>query len=122
MRGTPQLNDAPDTKYKLTAVVHHHGLHASAGHYTTSAKKPGGGTWRTFNDSNTERCSKEKVLEDAAETGYVMFFERDDSSDGGSLTNCRQETESLCAGTDHSMFATDSGISGEYTFFFFAWT
>ena len=86
-------------KYELTAVVHHLGRHAFAGHYITSVKKPeeasssektgaaasdDGQTWTEFNDSITMSRRESAVLQKAQEDGYIFFFRavQEDAKEG----------------------------------------
>ncbi|KAK5660147.1 hypothetical protein OQA88_13616 [Cercophora sp. LCS_1] len=57
--------DAP--RYKLTAVVYHHGKNASVGHYTVDVRRQDSREWIRINDTHIERVRSEDVAEGGAE-------------------------------------------------------
>jgi ubiquitin carboxyl-terminal hydrolase 10 len=54
-------------KYRLTAVVYHHGKNASGGHYTVDVRRQDGTEWIRFDDTVIKRLRAEDVAEAAAE-------------------------------------------------------
>jgi ubiquitin carboxyl-terminal hydrolase 10 len=54
-------------KYRLTAVVYHHGKNASGGHYTVDVRRQDGAEWVRFDDINIRRLRAEDVAEAGAE-------------------------------------------------------
>ena len=54
-------------KYRLTAVVYHHGKHASGGHYTVDVLRQDGREWIRLDDTVIRRVRSEDVAEGGAE-------------------------------------------------------
>lgn len=54
-------------KYKLTAVVYHHGKNASGGHYTVDVRREDGREWVRLDDTVIRRVRSEDVAEGGAE-------------------------------------------------------
>lgn len=54
-------------KYKLTAVVYHHGKNASGGHYTVDVRRQDGIEWIRIDDTVIRRLRSEDVAEGGAE-------------------------------------------------------
>jgi ubiquitin carboxyl-terminal hydrolase 10 len=54
-------------KYRLTAVVYHHGKHASGGHYTADVLRQDEREWIRLDDTNIRRVRSEDVAEGGAE-------------------------------------------------------
>lgn len=67
-----------DCKYKLQAVIHHHGMGAGRGHYTTDVRrtKEGGGcAWEHHDDAYVSKTRLENVIgEKSQRTAYIVFF------------------------------------------------
>lgn len=57
-------------KYKLTAVVYHHGKNASGGHYTVDVRRQDGREWIRLDDTVIRRISSEDVAEAGAEEDH----------------------------------------------------
>lgn len=92
-------------KYKLTAVVYHHGKNASVGHYTVDVRRQDSREWIRINDTHIERVRSEDVAEGGAEedvkpghTGdkrdgtAVNRFAGIDNEDGGDDDGWKQAT------------------------------
>jgi ubiquitin C-terminal hydrolase len=61
------------SQYALTAVVHHLGHHAFAGHYVTDVKS--GDKWQRHDDSVVREVDPEKVVQgQSAATCYILIF------------------------------------------------
>lgn len=54
-------------KYRLTAVVYHHGKNASGGHYTVDVRRQDGREWIRIDDTVIRRVRSEDVAEGGAE-------------------------------------------------------
>jgi ubiquitin carboxyl-terminal hydrolase 10 len=54
-------------KYKLIAVVYHHGKNASGGHYTVDVRRQDGKEWIRLDDTVIRRVRSEEVAEGGAE-------------------------------------------------------
>ncbi|KAK0671855.1 hypothetical protein QBC41DRAFT_46796 [Cercophora samala] len=54
-------------RYKLTAVVYHHGKNASGGHYTVDVRRQDGREWIRIDDTVIRRVRSEDVAEGGAE-------------------------------------------------------
>jgi len=54
-------------KYRLTAVVYHHGKNASGGHYTVDIRRQDGVEWIRLDDTNIRRLRAEDVASAGAE-------------------------------------------------------
>jgi ubiquitin carboxyl-terminal hydrolase 10 len=54
-------------KYRLTAVIYHHGKHASGGHYTVDVLRQDGREWIRLDDTKISRVRNEDVAEGGAE-------------------------------------------------------
>jgi ubiquitin carboxyl-terminal hydrolase 10 len=54
-------------KYKLTAVVYHHGKNASGGHYTVDVRRQDGREWIRIDDTLVRRVRSEDVAEGGSE-------------------------------------------------------
>ncbi|KAK6973271.1 ubiquitin carboxyl-terminal hydrolase 44 [Biomphalaria glabrata] len=61
-------------KYKLNAVVVHHGVGFRAGHYTAYTYNTCAGTWLHCNDARVQLVSMEDVLTSQA---YILFYTRE---------------------------------------------
>src|SRR6202000_3480178 len=54
-------------KYRLTAVVYHHGKNASGGHYTVDVRRQEGREWIRLDDTVIRRVRSDDVAEGGAE-------------------------------------------------------
>ncbi|KAK1756865.1 hypothetical protein QBC47DRAFT_443479 [Echria macrotheca] len=54
-------------KYKLTAVIYHHGKNASGGHYTADVRRQDGNEWIRIDDTAIRRVRSEDIAEGGAE-------------------------------------------------------
>jgi ubiquitin carboxyl-terminal hydrolase 10 len=54
-------------KYRLTAVVYHHGKNASGGHYTVDVRRQDGREWIRIDDTLVRRVRSEDVAEGGSE-------------------------------------------------------
>ncbi|KAH9811782.1 ubiquitin C-terminal hydrolase [Melampsora americana] len=77
IRGPSQRNE--EVSYKLFAVVYHHGLMASGGHYTVSIKQQVTDEWIYFDDTMIKDHSPKFPNEDFNQdlkTPYLLFYTR----------------------------------------------
>lgn len=56
-------------RYKLFAVVYHHGKNASVGHYTADVRRQDGAQWIRIDDTKIEPIRAEDVTRDGSEEG-----------------------------------------------------
>lgn len=61
------LNHGGLPKYRLTAVVYHHGKNASGGHYTVDVRRQDGREWIRLDDTVIRRVRSEDVAEGGSE-------------------------------------------------------
>jgi len=66
-RNTVLAEGAGLPKYRLTAVVYHHGKQASGGHYTVDVLRQDGREWIRLDDTAIQRIRSEDVAEGGAE-------------------------------------------------------
>lgn len=66
---------SPTLRYRLEAVVLHHGSKASGGHYTTIGRDSSG-IWRHFDDSHVTVVSANQAL-DGRKQAYLLFYCRE---------------------------------------------
>lgn len=59
-------------RYKLLAVVSHHGTALGGGHYTCDVRSPADGSWWHCDDSQVQKLSLSEVLKKQA---YVLFYQ-----------------------------------------------
>ncbi|KAI0881793.1 cysteine proteinase [Annulohypoxylon maeteangense] len=74
-------------KYRLIAVVYHHGKNASGGHYTVDLRRQDSREWIRLDDTVIRRVRSEDVAEGGAEDDRVKTSTRPDKKDtavGGS--------------------------------------
>ncbi|GFO50709.1 ubiquitin carboxyl-terminal hydrolase 44-like [Plakobranchus ocellatus] len=72
---SPFCKAAPSVpKYRLSAVVVHHGAGFRAGHYTAFVYNNSAGSWLHCNDSRVQLVSLEEVL---ASQAYILFYTRE---------------------------------------------
>ena len=87
-------------KYKLVAVVYHHGRQANGGHYTVDVRRQDDVEWIRLDDTNIRRVSSEDVVgeEETAKSGQQGSSSRDASTNRFGAMN-----------------EDDSGEQGEWT-------
>ncbi|KAI1207263.1 cysteine proteinase [Annulohypoxylon truncatum] len=68
-------------KYRLIAVVYHHGKNASGGHYTVDLRRQDGREWIRLDDTVIRRVRSEDVAEGGAEDERVKATTRPDKKD-----------------------------------------
>ena len=80
---------AGQPRYKLTAVVYHHGKNASGGHYTVDVRRQEGLEWIRIDDTVIRRVRSEDVAEAGAEEKVVKAAQdtKKDSAPAGSSAN-----------------------------------
>ena len=61
-----QYDHSGTPKYRLTAVVYHHGPNASGGHYTVDVRRQDGTEWIRLDDTNITRIRDEDVAENGS--------------------------------------------------------
>lgn len=61
------LNHGGLPRYRLTAVVYHHGKNASGGHYTVDVRRQDGREWVRLDDTVIRRVKSEDVAEGGSE-------------------------------------------------------
>jgi ubiquitin carboxyl-terminal hydrolase 10 len=80
----PHLRKSPvdQRKYHLTAVVYHHGISSTGGHYTCDVLLPHCGGWINADDSNLCTLSEDKVLKgqnkEKHKVAYLLCYRRAD--------------------------------------------
>jgi len=67
-----------DCRYKLQAVIHHHGTGAGRGHYTADVlrtREGGGCEWEHHDDAYVSKTRLKNVIgEKSQRTAYIVFF------------------------------------------------
>jgi ubiquitin carboxyl-terminal hydrolase 10 len=78
--------DVNHRRYKLTAVVYHHGKNANDGHYTVDVRRQDGQDWLRIDDTVLHRVNSEDVAEGGAEdkTKHMQADSRRESSNTAS--------------------------------------
>jgi ubiquitin carboxyl-terminal hydrolase 10 len=71
-------------KYKLTAVVYHHGKNASGGHYTVDVRRQDGREWIRLDDTIIRRLRSEDVAESGAEEDPAIEAKKDGAAGSAS--------------------------------------
>jgi ubiquitin C-terminal hydrolase len=69
--------DVPDVlkdRYRLKAVVFHHGYGLSSGHYTCTAQV--GGEWYNFDDSRVTKTNLDEDRASETKNAYILFYEK----------------------------------------------
>jgi ubiquitin carboxyl-terminal hydrolase 10 len=66
-RNTILADNSGAPRYRLTAVVYHHGKNASGGHYTVDVRRQDGREWIRIDDTVIRRVRDEDVAEGGAE-------------------------------------------------------
>jgi len=61
-------------RYRLKAVVFHHGYGLSSGHYTCTAQV--GGEWYAFDDSTVNPTNLEDDRTSETKSAYLLFYEK----------------------------------------------
>uniref|UniRef100_A0A3Q3JHD5 Ubiquitin carboxyl-terminal hydrolase n=1 Tax=Monopterus albus TaxID=43700 RepID=A0A3Q3JHD5_MONAL len=70
--------NAGPCRYDLIAVSNHYGG-MGGGHYTAYAKNKDDGKWYNFDDSSVSPASEDQIVSKA---GYVLFYQRQDTTKG----------------------------------------
>lgn len=65
-------NSQPRRLYNLRAVINHHSILATSGHYTTYARHLSSESWYKYDDEKVDKMNRNDVV---SEEGYVMFYE-----------------------------------------------
>ncbi|WBW71226.1 ubiquitin C-terminal hydrolase Ubp3 [Schizosaccharomyces osmophilus] len=85
---SPSIRGTVPTEYSLNAVVYHHGISASGGHYTVDVKQHDGSGWIRIDDTHIHKIqvSDVEIPKAAVETGsyggsndkvaYLLFYTR----------------------------------------------
>ncbi|EPY53710.1 ubiquitin carboxy terminal hydrolase Ubp3 [Schizosaccharomyces cryophilus OY26] len=85
---SPSIRGTVPIEYSLNAVVYHHGISASGGHYTVDVKQHDGGGWIRIDDTHIHkiRVSDVEIPKAAVENGsygassdkvaYLLFYTR----------------------------------------------
>jgi ubiquitin C-terminal hydrolase len=63
-------------RYRLKAVVFHHGYGLSSGHYTCTAQVGGDGEWYAFDDSTVTKTNLEDDRTSETKSAYLLFYEK----------------------------------------------
>ncbi|KAK4201441.1 hypothetical protein QBC40DRAFT_60306 [Triangularia verruculosa] len=71
-------------RYKLTAVVYHHGKNASGGHYTVDVRRQDGREWIRIDDTVIRRVRSEDVAEAGAEEEQAKTGDGNQKDSSGS--------------------------------------
>ena len=76
-------------KYRLIAVVYHHGKNASGGHYTVDVRRQDGREWIRLDDTVIRRVRSEEVAEAGSEEAPEVFAAASEAhkQDGPSSAN-----------------------------------
>ena len=82
-------------KYKLTAVVYHHGKNASGGHYTVDVRRQDGREWIRMDDTVIRRVKAEDVAEGGSEEDPKVLARamKDHAGDGMATANAFGQLE-----------------------------
>lgn len=70
-------------RYKLFAVVYHHGKNASVGHYTVDVRRQDGSQWIRIDDTKIEPVRAEDVARGGTEEEVAKETRRDGNVNGG---------------------------------------
>ncbi|SPN97714.1 related to ubiquitin carboxyl-terminal hydrolase 10 [Cephalotrichum gorgonifer] len=71
-------------RYKLFAVVYHHGKNASVGHYTVDVRRQDGAQWIRIDDTKIEPIRAEDVTRDGSDEEGVKETRKEGVTNGGS--------------------------------------
>jgi ubiquitin carboxyl-terminal hydrolase 10 len=71
-------------KYRLFAVVYHHGKNASVGHYTVDVRRQDGAQWIRIDDTKIEPVRAEDVAKGGTEDDMAKEMRREANANGGS--------------------------------------
>jgi ubiquitin carboxyl-terminal hydrolase 10 len=74
-------------RYRLFAVVYHHGKNAGVGHYTVDVRRQDGSQWIRFDDTKIETIRAEDVARRGAEEEPVKDIRKDGPGAGSSSAN-----------------------------------
>ena len=79
--GQPGAAGGPTTRYRLRALVSHHGAQCWSGHYTCVARLQGSAQWVSYDDSVVTLLDRDPTTRNTAMRGaYLLLYERDDGS------------------------------------------
>jgi len=81
------LNHGGLPKYRLIAVVYHHGKNASGGHYTVDVRRQDGREWIRLDDTVIRRVRSEEVAEGGSEEDPKVLAVASDSHKKDSTTS-----------------------------------
>lgn len=70
-------------RYKLFAVVYHHGKNASVGHYTADVRRQDGAQWIRIDDTKIEPIRPEDVTRDGSEEEGAKEARKEGAANGG---------------------------------------
>lgn len=70
-------------RYKLFAVVYHHGKNASVGHYTVDVRRQDGAQWIRIDDTKIEPIRPEDVTRDGSEEDGAKEGRKEAATNGG---------------------------------------
>lgn len=110
-------------KYRLTAVVYHHGKNASGGHYTVDVRRQDGREWIRLDDTVIRRVRSEEVAEGGSEEdpkvlAAVLEAHKKDSVSGngfaaidGAEEDADQDGWKQASGTGKKWSAVANGAS-----------
>jgi ubiquitin carboxyl-terminal hydrolase 10 len=90
-------------KYRLSAVVYHHGKNASGGHYTVDVRRQDGVEWIRLDDTVIRRIRSEEVAESGAEEDSKVLAKaleqhKKTTSVGGNMFESFEDGEGSPAG------------------------
>lgn len=71
-------------RYKLFAVVYHHGKNASVGHYTADVRRQDGAQWIRIDDTKIEPIRPEDVTRDGSEEESAKETRKEGATNGSS--------------------------------------
>lgn len=71
-------------RYKLFAVVYHHGKNASVGHYTVDVRRQDGAQWIRIDDTKIEPIRPDDVTRDGSEEEGAKEARKEAATNGGS--------------------------------------
>lgn len=74
-------------KYRLIAVVYHHGKNATTGHYTVDVRRQDGREWIRLDDTVIRRIRSEEVAEAGAEEDAAKEARKEGTAAAGASSN-----------------------------------
>lgn len=92
-------------KYKLLAVVYHHGKNATGGHYTVDVRRQDGKEWIRMDDTIIRRVNTEDIAEGGSEEdpkvlAKVLAEHKKDSTQSGNIYDQIKDEEAEDSGAD----------------------